>query len=308
MTCIRFVDQRFNAATRKIIEQANAIVAEYMAAGFKLTLRQLYYQFVSRDYIPNTPRDYKRLGSIINDARLAGELDWDAIEDRGRNLQSVSHWPSPEALIDTCVHCFALDLWADQPVRPEVWIEKEALAGVIEPICRSLRVQWMACKGYMSQSEMFEAGYGRLRRNQEAGQHTVILHLGDHDPSGIDMTRDIRDRLKMFFGDEVLVKRLALNKPQVETYQPPPNPAKVTDVRFEAYQQKFGDDSWELDALEPQVISGLIEHAVLTMRDESVWTTAVARENEGREQLTKVRDRYAEVCDMLSKPKKGKKK
>ena len=300
MACITFVSRTFSAKSKALINYANDIVAEYMAQGFRLTLRQLYYQFVSRDLIPNKQKEYKRLGSVINDARLAGLIDWDAIEDRGRNLQSRPTWDNPDSIISACATQYRIDLWADQPFRPEVWIEKEALAGVIQPTCEELRVSYIACKGYMSQSEMFEAGYTRFRDYQKKDQIPVLLHLGDHDPSGLDMTRDITDRMRMFFGAKVEVCRLALNMDQVEEYNPPPNPAKTTDVRFTEYEKQFGTESWELDALDPKTIAALVRLAVLARRDSKLWKVAEKREVKDRQMLQQIADRMVDVREFLT--------
>ena len=281
-----YIERAFGLAARKIIGKANDIIAEYQAQGFVLTLRQTFYQFVSRDLIPNTMKSYKRLGCIISNARLAGMIDWTAIEDRTRNVVSVSHWGSSAEIVDACADQFRMDKWAKQPCRPEVWIEKEALAGVIEGVCSELDIGFLSCRGYTSQSEMWSSAM-RLKAMIEAGQTPIILHLGDHDPSGLDMSRDITDRLAMFMGG-VKVIRLALNMDQIEQYSPPPNPAKVTDSRFASYQAEYGDDSWELDALEPSVLVELIRDAVLAVRDESLWAEAVQEEEDHRATLADV--------------------
>ena len=280
-----------------MIGQANTIIADYQAQGYRLTLRQLYYQFVARDLIPNTMRSYKRLGSIINDGRLAGLIDWTAIEDRTRHVEAPSHWDSPSNIIDSCAYSYRIDKWADQEYRPEVWIEKEALAGVIERVCTKLDIAYLSCRGYTSQSEMWSSG-GRLGRMATKGQTPVILHFGDHDPSGLDMTRDIVDRMRMFMGG-VRLERLALNMDQVQTYDPPPNPAKVTDSRYEAYVAEFGDESWELDALEPAVLAELVENAVLGLRDDDKWAAKVEREADERRQLDAVAGNWQAVADMV---------
>src|ERR1700722_6265193 len=95
----QFVDRKFQDGSLALIEKANEIIADYQAQGFTLTLRQLYYQFVSRDIIPNKQSEYKRLGSVINDARLAGLIDWSAIEDRTRNVRTISTWDHPSGVI-----------------------------------------------------------------------------------------------------------------------------------------------------------------------------------------------------------------
>jgi len=253
-----------------LIENANAIIAEYTEQGYELTLRQLYYQFVARDLIPNTMKSYKNLGSVINDGRLAGMIDWLAIVDRTRNLVSNSHWTSPAEIVETCAKQFQIDKWEGQRYRPEVWIEKDALIGVIENVCQRNDVAYFSCRGYTSQSELWAAGQ-RLLKYYKAGQIPVVIHLGDHDPSGIDMSRDILDRLVMFTEKTVYVERIALNMDQVRQYGPPPNPAKITDSRAKQYIKKFGHESWELDALEPKVLDKLISDKIKEYRNTKQW-------------------------------------
>lgn len=298
MPKICYRSKKFNADRLDKIEKANVIITEYRAQGFELTLRQLYYQFVSRDFIANNQREYKNLGDIINDARLAGLVDWEAIVDRTRNLQALANWETPADIISACARQYRVDKWAEQQYRVECWIEKDALVGVIEGVCNELDIDFFSCRGYTSQSEMWSAAM-RLERYRKNAQVPLILHLGDHDPSGKDMTRDITDRLSEFSGGDIEVKRLALNMPQVEQYDPPPNPAKITDSRAEKYIEEFGAESWELDALEPAVIAQLIRDAVLEVRDQDQWDEAVAKEEEQKAQLTKVSDKWATIIEEL---------
>jgi len=292
-----YTPRNFSTASRMVIDSANEIIDDYAAQGFDLTLRQLYYQFVSRDLIPNTDREYKRLGSIINDARLAGLVDWEAISDRTRNLMARNWWASPGSVIESAAIGYHRNYWKNQPYRPEVWIEKDALLGVIEPVCDRLDVPYFSCRGYTSQSEMWRAAM-RLENWSGDGQTPIIFHLGDHDPSGMDMTRDIGDRLDTFLAD-CEVRRLALSMEQVQEYTPPPNPAKTTDSRFAQYVQLYGDESWELDALEPQVLSDLIEDAVNSVRDDDLWDETVDREREEADLLKLAARRGDEVGGFL---------
>lgn len=289
---ICYTSKRFSPNSLVIIGWAIDIVTEYAKQGYALTLRQLYYQFVARDLIANRQAEYKRLGSIVADARLAGLIDWEAIEDRSRNIHCPSTWDNPAEIVHTCAEQYKLDLWADQTYRPEVWIEKEALLAIAERACEPERVPYFACKGYVSQSEMWNAGGRRLLANFERGQTPVILHLGDHDPSGIDMTRDIADRLALFAEEPVIVRRLALNFDQVEQYRPPPNPAKVTDSRFDGYAATHGTESWELDALPPDVLVQLLQEEIAKLRDDRKWTAFGRREKRDRKALTAIADRY----------------
>ncbi len=165
--------------------------------------------------------------------------------------------------------------------------EKDALVGIAERICRKLDVSYFSCRGYTSQSEMWAAGMRLKEYAEERGQTPVIIHLGDHDPSGIDMSRDITDRLELFMGG-MEINRIALNMDQVRKYNPPPNPAKITDSRAEGYIKKHGRESWELDALDPKVLTDLIEKTVLSYRDDDEWRSACRVEERHRRALIKI--------------------
>ncbi len=298
MPKICYVKRKFSASSQAIIEKANEIIAEYEDQGFALTLRQLYYQFVARDIIPNNMKSYKNLGSIINDARLAGLIDWNHIQDRTRSLRQNSHWGTPGDIIESAAENYRIDLWERQDYRPEVWIEKDALVGVIEDVCRKMDVPYFSCRGYTSQSEMWVGAMRAKKWMTQGPQLPVILHFGDHDPSGKDMTRDIVDRMRIFAAG-VKLERLALNMDQIGAYSPPPNPAKTTDSRSSAYIAEFGNDSWELDALEPKVITDLIRKTVNRLIDSKKWNEDIERMNEERSLLKKASDRWERIVKVL---------
>lgn len=324
------------ANARNVINIANAICADYKQQGYDLTLRQLYYQFVARDHLPNTPQSYKRLGDIVNRARLAGLMDWNYIVDRTRGLKGTSHWDTPSEVIDSAAESYRLDKWADQDVRVEVWVEKEALAGIVQRAAAQWDVNWFSCRGYVSQSELWRAGARRHLRYLQGEQRVVILHLGDHDPSGIDMTRDIErrvqrfaytewarengydldldmdeadltvqlERIAEFIGDElpnfwgehpIEVRRIALNMDQVRTYNPPPNPAKITDSRATGYIKKHGTKSWELDALDPNVLASLIDEHIGQEVDIERYEAIQATEEAQRATLANIARAYPEI-------------
>lgn len=216
----KYIEKNFRAASLTLIEKAKKIMITYAEAGLDLTLRQLYYRLVAAAVIPNHQKQYDNLGALLSDARLAGLLPWDVMVDRTRSMKANSHWDNPASIMDAVAYSYGLDLWSDQENRPIVLVEKEALEGIVAQTAGELDIPYEACKGYFSQSEMWSLGKKCLRYLSE-GQTPVILHLGDHDPSGIDMTRDIETRLSLFVGERVEVKRLALNMSQVEQYQPP---------------------------------------------------------------------------------------
>ena len=307
MPKIAYQPMTMGADRLALVDTCNDIIAEYQADGLMLTLRQLYYQLVSRDVIANKVQEYKRLGDIVNSARLAGLMDWSAIEDRTRELVYGSHWSEPEDILRACANQFRVDRWADQNVHVECWIEKEALSGVFERICASLDVGCFACRGYTSQSEMWSSAMRFVKKIRE-GKYVTVLHFGDHDPSGIDMSRDILDRLRMFVAHHVgeesaaealTIKRLALNMDQVREYNPPENPAKATDSRFASYQAEFGDSSWELDALNPRTLSALVRENVMAVCDRSLWDDVIQTEAQARGELQTIYEHYSTVTDTI---------
>lgn len=296
MPKIAYIAKRFNAKTRARIEQANTIIEEYQSAGFVLTLRQLYYQFVARDLIPNTMKSYKAIGNVINDARLAGLIDWNAIEDRTRSLRARSHWDDPAGVIESAARSYGKDLWRGQDMRVECWIEKDALVGVIERVCTQYDVPFFSCRGYTSQSELWRAAM----RHRAYGKDVKVIHLGDHDPSGKDMTRDIEERLQMF-GAPSTISRIALNMDQVRKWKLPPNPAKITDSRFAAYEAEFGSESWELDALDPSKIEKMIEKEIREYLDLDQFDECQQEQETERELLDKCSNNWTRVSKFLGK-------
>lgn len=300
----RYEARSFTPAALEVIRQADAICADYARQGYGLTLRQLYYRFIATDAFPdsrwfckepgsdreipdpdhsnprstkNVQRNYKWLGDLISNARVAGLIDWDHLEDRTRSLSGGDSGfrGVPDAL-SYLYRVYQIPHHGNQPIYTEVWVEKEALADVISRPADRWRIAYFACKGYVSQSEMHEAAQ-RLKRYEAAGRKCEIIHLGDHDPSGIDMTRDISDRLAMF-GATVEVDRIALTIEQVHDFGPPPSPAKITDSRAAEYIAAYGDESWELDALDPPVLEAMVENAIQARLDMDLWREAERRQ------------------------------
>lgn len=318
----KFRNTNFRSDSLARIEQMSEIVEEYQAQGLRLTARQLYYQCVSRDLIPNTPAEYKKLTALLTDARYAGMVDWDAIEDRGREPSTPSEWDDPMQLVESALRAYRLPRWEGQPKYVELWVEKQALAGVLAPLAREFHATLMVNKGYSSASAMkesadriiaaqtinaslkksimdrvnaaekgmedFDAAVKNMRENvHDAIRAPIVLYLGDHDPSGEDMVRDISDRLKEFGVLWLEVEKVALTIEQVRQYNPPPNPAKVTDPRAKAYKEKFGDSSWEVDALPPNVLTDLIRKAFRKHVDKRKMEAIKAKEEKDKELLRK---------------------
>lgn len=279
MSCEKFRDINFRADSLARIERINTILAEY--DGQKLTARQVYYRLVAAAVIPNTPTSYKNLTGLLADARYAGLVDWDIIEDRGREPDSPNEWESLDELVDAAVRGWRSPRWATQDYHVELWVEKQALAGVLGPIARRHHITLMVNKGYSSASAMKESA----DRMIAAGKEPILLYLGDHDPSGNDMVRDVRDRLTEFGVDDLTVRKLALTMEQIEEFDPPPNPAKITDSRAANYIAEFGDSSWELDALPPAELNNIVTAAIAEYVDDEAMEATLAIEKAERNRV-----------------------
>ena len=264
------------------------VIQEYSAAGYRLTLRQLYYQLVQRQLIPNTSNAYKKLSVVVDKGRKGGYIDWSAIVDRGRVTSKASDWDGPDAIIRDAISQYRVDRWEGQSYHVELWCEKDALTEILERVANRFHVRYLANRGYSSSTAMYDAAK-RLERAHRDGRRLVVLYLGDHDPSGIDMTRDIEERLEMMTADgvEVDVERLALNVDQVMAHNIPSDPAKVSDSRYKNYTRLYGTRSWELDALEPAFLDTLVSQSIESFTNMRLYNEKLAIEELHKDALTK---------------------
>lgn len=299
----QFIAHRFNKGTLARIALANAILEDLASQGYRISLRQLYYQLVSKGEIPNSQKEYKKLGDTLNKARLAGLVDWSSLEDRGRQLRGwEGGYSTPAEYVSGLDNGYFKDWWRGQENYVEVWVEKDALVNVVERPCDRHRVRYFSCRGYSSASEQYQAGK-RFAAKERRGLNCHILHLGDHDPSGLDMTRDNDDKVHMFSGIAVNVHRIALNMDQVEELKPPPNPAKMTDSRVGNYIRLHGKKSWELDALPPSYIDRLIDSHLRELIDADAMRLVQDQEGEESAELDDmfraISDNYEEARELL---------
>ncbi len=317
MPKICYISRNFGDPVLQVIDSANEILRIYENLGYDMTLRQVYYQMIAKDLFPetwidnnynrkkglpdgtkNTEKNYDRFGEILNAARLGGLVDWNSLTDITRNLRRLAHWDSPEDIIEGAAQQFRIDKWQTQPCYVEVWIEKDALINIMEKVCNELDVPYFSCRGYTSQSEMWTAGR-RLMEKIDEGREVIVKHFGDHDPSGFDMTRDIQERLSMFADFDIQVDRVALTMEQIVSLNAPPNPAKITDSRAKKYIERFGNSSWELDAIEPPQMAQLVRDEVTAHIDDDLWQTALDEENEAKGNLELMAREYENVVEYL---------
>lgn len=273
----------FREASLIIVARANLIIEEYAGQGYALTLRQLYYQLVARGFIENKVSEYQKLSQIMTKARYGGYTDWDGIVDRIRKPQILYSVRDKSHAIRDTIEQYRLDRQKGQPNYIEVWCEKDALSGILLRVTEEFHVRLMINRGYSSASAMRIAAR-RFRARHHNEQNCLLFYIGDHDPSGLDMIRDIRDRLTEF-GAIVEVQQIALTMDQIEEYNPPKNPAKESDPRSDWYINKFGESSWEVDALRPEVLHELIQSTIESDIDMKMFEAMKEKEESDRKKL-----------------------
>ena len=291
----------WKADTFKLLAMCKKITEEYMDMNIKITLRQLYYDLVSANIIPNHDTVYKKISSLLTDARYAGLIDWDAIEDRNRPTSMPSQWKNVNSLMESAIASYRLPRWSDQEYHIELFTEKDALSSIVEPICKKWHIRFNVNKGYSSASIMYRLSK-RLAEKIVEGKEVILLYLGDHDPSGLDMIRDIKARVIEFLeeGDEYYDSRnfrivpIALTMEQINELNPPPNPAKITDPRAKWYISEYGDKSYEVEALKPQYLINLIEDTIRDYINIEKYNAWLEREKKEKDEIRKFAKKYKE--------------
>lgn len=268
----------FQRKTLDLFAAVNAILGQYEGP---LTLRQVFYRLVAAQQLENTRAAYCGLSKHLVNARLAGIVDDSRIVDRVRNTLRVPCWNDLPDFLETVRQSYRREKWTRQPYALEVWCEKDAVAGVLQPVTDRYEVLLFPCRGYDSYSALKDAGE-RIRR---AGRPTVVLYLGDFDPSGQDMPRDIRDRLTRDFGATFDLRVIALTREQVDEHDLPQNFAKRTDSRAAAFIARHGDIAVELDALPPNVLQALVREHLDQFFDVTAFAEEVAREQDEQKRL-----------------------
>lgn len=279
-------DPHLSKKNIELLQIINEIIDDYAADNFKLTLRELYYELVGKVIIPNVQAEYSKLSRLLTKGRMAGLVNWDAIEDRLRK-PDLLYWviDIPDALQDT-IDQYRLNRQRGQKNYLEIWTEKDALSGILQRLAHHYHIRLVVNRGYSSCTAMHEA-FKRLGRAEENEQKLIILYVGDHDPSGLDMLRDIPSRLEEF-GVSCKLIPVALTQKQIQQYSLPKNTAKVTDPRAQWYIENFGDKSWEVDALGPRRLTQIVEKAIKKHVNIKLFEQTVAQEEAEIKELRKI--------------------
>lgn len=298
-----------------LVPLVNEILSQYPT--MRLTLRQIYYRLVAVHNYPNKRSSYNQLSSQLVTAREKGEVNENRIEDRTRSFlggivgliptsegsSRVSifdqGWRDSDTFIETVKETFfdywnyyVRDLWLDQEQFVVVWVEKDALSRVVSDSCDKYRVITAPSRGYASYSYIRKATT-LLPKDKP----TVVLHFSDHDPSGLDMTRDLGNRFYRYTQKKVTIERIALTYDQVKEYDLTPNPTKMADTRARDYVEQYGEGCYELDAIEPEELQRLVKEAILKHLDEDQWKESLKQEEEQKQELEPIFDRWREVIE-----------
>jgi hypothetical protein len=260
--------------TTELVELAHGI----LSAMHPMTVRQCYYQLVSKSCIKNCLAQYQKVSGILVDARLEGVIPWEWIEDRLRRPHTVNMWEGLADFGEDCCGWYRLDVWETQPRYVEVWVEKDALSGIFEEVLEPYGVTLNVGRGYDGWSSIHNAA-GRLRDRDAA-----ILYFGDFDPSGEDMKRSLEDRLGQLSCHPEIVK-CALTREDIERHRLPPALTKTTDKRARAFVAEHGDISVELDALPVEALKERLVEAVEARMDLSALRQVREHEEKDRKRL-----------------------
>lgn len=249
-----------------------------------LTLRALHYQLVSIG-MTNSIQHYKRVVTSMISARWDNLIAFEQFSDHDRGM--LGKTDSEETVLDDQIQegkdnieawmkYYRKNRWENQPYYPELFIEKKALQGIFQPICKRYDIGLGACKGYPSLTFLNDATK-RFINAEENGKIPVILYFGDYDPSGEDIPRSIEENIKKLGCESIQVRRFALMEDQVVEWNLPPAPAKVGDSRTANWG---GLGQVELDAVEPHKLQRLAEEAIDSIFDEDLHEELVLQQKE----------------------------
>lgn len=299
------------------LETVKSILAQY---DIPITIRQLYYRVISDPYnlLENTANAYQNLDAMTVKMRERGDIDWRKIEDRTRGIEGEDYEDSgdPVEFISSRVSSlkyisrwYNLPMWETQPNYVEVWVEKDALAKIVSNVTNECKMVSFPTRGYGSFTSLKESAIrlsnhsriwdGNVERSDEDGyvpsdKKIIILYLGDFDPTGLDVDTTVSQKVMEYGGGDFEFRRIALTMEQVKEYNLTPNYAKISDTRAAKYIARYGNDTWELDALPPDVLTKIIKDEVEGLIDRDIW-------EEREEKINKIRESIKEKMEPISK-------
>jgi hypothetical protein len=265
-------------ATKAEVEGRREKLIEIVGAMKPMTVRQVFYQATVRGIVEKSEVGYTRVQTDLVLMRRAGDLPYDWLADNTRWQRKPKTYSSIEHALESTAKFYRKDLWANADEYVEVWLEKDALAGVIYPITSMYDVPLMVARGYASLSFLHTAA----EYINDLDVPAFIYHLGDFDPSGVNAGEKIEETLVELAPDaEIHFERIAVTPAQIETWDLPTRPTKATDTRA----KNFGNISVELDAIEPDLLRSLVLAAIERHLPAKQFEILKIAENSERELL-----------------------
>jgi hypothetical protein len=304
-------------ATIELIGFARMLLAEL----HPMTLRQLHYAIFSAAKIDydNTPKAYKRLSRVTTVARryyrileLGGRTDLLAspsiippewIVDETRETRVVSVWANTSEYLQAVKRSYRRDYWQTQPHYCEIWSEKATVLGSLRPVADELGVTLRNCKGYGSTGMESRIGEDFAA----VGKPITVFFLGDHDPSGQDIQRDIYNRAQTASGKDFKLERLAIHPEDIRRFNLPPQRIKEKDSRAEGFKRRFGAKAAtvELDALPVDELRRRVREAVEALIERDSWNRQVVTEQAELNSIADIADRMKSLPQPGGAPPMG---
>lgn len=272
-------------ASVRLIDAAASILEQ----EHPMTIRQLFYRLVGTGQIDNTKQEYQRVSRLMTIARRDGRCEYGWIVDRSRPEYTPNVWENAAAYAEAIKRSYRRDCWQDQPCHIEVWTEKDAITSSIEPVTRELGVTVRVFRGFSSTTLANEIA----ETFSEIDKDIHVFYLGDHDPSGIDIERDILDRVGDFSGGLALfdIKRLAIHAADIQRFNLPTQKVKTKDRRHGGFLQHHGDKCVELDALPPNELRRRVREAIEVLIDREPWDRHLLAEKVERDSIIDLANR-----------------
>lgn len=270
-----------SASYDEIITASLKVFLQYDTA---ITLRQLYYRLVSQLLIPNNINSYKRLSRILVKAREQGDVPINCLEDRSRRIlgRGDTGYDSAEEYLRSRISSlsdswkgFTMPMWDNQPKGILISLEKDALSRLVSRIANTYSVRTFPTRGYPSFSYVQRMAQYIMTRMTD--KETIVLYYGDFDPSGMDIERDLTDRLGKYGAKNFTVQRIALTAEQIKQYNLPPMPVKRSDARAENFMEEHGDSAIELDALDPNTFQIIVRESIVSHIKIRRWNAKIRK-------------------------------
>jgi hypothetical protein len=264
--------------TKAAMCEIHDAIAVALAEDSPVTVRQLFYRLVSAGTIEKTELQYRAVMRAVGEMRRDGRIPFEGIADNTRRPMKYASYPNLQAALRVARDGYFRSRWDNQDAYVEVWLEKDALSGVVFPVTGELDVPLMVTRGYPSISFL----HGAAETIARQGKPSYLYYFGDHDPSGVDITRSVADGIREFAPEaDVVVERVAVTRDQIKRLNLPSRPTKTTDARA----KDWDGGSVELDAIPARQLREMVRVCIDRHVDRAAWQATERAERADRKRL-----------------------